>query len=74
MSRTADELKAEGKSAGWKLALAAALKARPKATNHWLSTAWYFDNLYEVSRKVAARKRAPNAALSKKLALTSNGC
>jgi len=32
VSRTADELKAAGKSAGWKLALAAALKSRTTAT------------------------------------------
>jgi plasmid maintenance system killer protein len=32
VSRTPDELKAAGKSAGWKLALAAALKSRTTAT------------------------------------------
>ena len=70
MSRTADELKAAGKSAGWKLAPAAALKARSKATNRWLSTAAHFGNLHEVSRKVSASARAPDAALRKKFGLT----
>ena len=72
MSRTADELKAAGKSAGWKLAPAAALKARSKATNRWLSTAAHFGNLHEVSRKVSASARAPDAALNRKFALTPN--
>ena len=72
LSRTADELKAAGKSAGWKLALAAALKARTTATNRWLGTALKLGNLHEVSRKVAAWTRAPDAALSRKLALTPN--
>lgn len=62
-SRTADELKAAGKSAGWKLALAAALKSRTTATNRWLSTAAHFGNLHEVSRKVAAWTRASDAAV-----------
>ena len=72
LSRTADELKAAGKSAGWKLAPAAALKARSKATNRWLSTAAHFGNLHEVSRKVSASARAPDAALNRKFALTPN--
>ena len=61
-----------GKSAGWKLAPAAALKARSKATNRWLSTAAHFGNLHEVSRKVSASARAPDAALNRKFALTPN--
>ena len=72
LSRTADELTAAGKSAGWKLALAAALKARTTATNRWLDTALLLGNLHEVSRKVAAWTRAPDAALSRKLDLTPN--
>jgi len=32
----------------------------------------HFDNLYEVSRKVAAWTRAPDAALRKKFALIQN--
>ena len=61
-----------GKSAGWKLAPAAALKARSKATNRWLSMAAHFGNLHEVSRKVSASARAPDAALNRKFALTPN--
>jgi len=53
LGRTADELKADGKSAAWKLALAAALKARTTATNRWLVAALQLGNLQAVSRKVA---------------------
>ncbi len=38
----------------------------------WLGTALQLGNLHEVSRKVAAWTRAPDAALSRKLALTQN--
>jgi hypothetical protein len=52
--RTAGELASEGKSAEWKLALAAALKAQTTVTNRWLGEALHLGNLHEVSRKVAA--------------------
>jgi REP element-mobilizing transposase RayT len=70
LRRTEADLAAAGKSAGWKLALAAALKARTTATNRWLGTALHLGNLHEVSRKVAAWAREPDAALSRKLNIT----
>jgi hypothetical protein len=64
LGRPADEQASEGKSAEWKLALAAALKAQTPVTNHWLGEALPLGNLHEVSRKVAAWTRgrlAPGA-------------
>jgi putative transposase len=72
LGRTEEELATDGKSAGWKIALAAALKARTTATNRWLGTALHLGNLYEVSRKVAAWIRDPEPALAKKLKSTTN--
>jgi REP element-mobilizing transposase RayT len=72
LGRTEAELATDGKSAGWKVALAAALKARTTATNRWLGTALHLGNLYEVSRKVAAWIRAPEPALAKKLKWAPN--
>ena len=72
LGRTEAELAAVGKSEGWKLALAATLKARTTATNRWLGTTLQLGNLHEVSRKVAAWTRAPDAAFSRKLAVTPN--
>ena len=57
LGRPADEQASEGKSAEWKLALAAALKAQTPVTNHWLGEALPLGNLHEVSRKVAAWTR-----------------
>jgi putative transposase len=57
-SRTRAELVAEGKSAGWKVAMAADLKAQTTVTNRWLSRNLHLGNLHEVSRKVAAWTRA----------------
>lgn len=61
------DLKREGKSVPWKLALAAAMKARTVATNRWLSEQLHMGNLHEVSRKVSAWTAAPDVTLSKKL-------
>jgi putative transposase len=72
VGHTEGELAATGKSEGWKLALAAALKARTTATNRWLGAALHLGNMHEVSRKVAAWTREPDAALSRKLGLTPN--
>ncbi len=68
LGRPAGDLKKEGKSVPWKLALAAALKSRTTATNRWLGTNLYLGNLHEVSRKVAEWRRQPDSALTKKLA------
>lgn len=67
LGRSKKALAQEGKSADWKLALAAALKSRTTVTNRWLGTALQMGNLYEVSRKVAAWIRQPDVALAKKL-------
>jgi len=64
------ELKLAGKSEDWKLAVAAVLKTRTTATNRWLATTMHLGNLYEVSRKVSAWSRQPDAALLKKLGQT----
>ena len=63
--RSREELVGAGKSADWKLALAAALKARTTVTNRWLGATLHLGNLYEVSRKVAAWSRRPEPALAK---------
>ncbi len=61
------DLLREGKSVPWKLALAAALKAKTMATNRWLGEHLHMGNLHEVSRKVSAWSAAPDAGLMKKL-------
>ena len=72
LGRQADEIPASGKSASWKLALAAALKAKTTATNRWLAAALHLGNLYEVSRKVAQWSRKPNPQLAKAVGFTPN--
>ena len=67
LGRSTKALAKEGKSVDWKLALAAALKSRTTVTNRWLGTTLQMGNLHEVSRKVAAWIRQPDAALAKKL-------
>lgn len=67
LRRQRAELAQAGKSADWKLAIAAALKARTTVTNRWLATALHMGNLYEVSRKVSAWLRQPEPTLTKKL-------
>ena len=67
LKRRASDLAAAGKSADWKLALAASLKARTTVTNRWLATTLQMGNLHEVSRKVSAWSRRPDLALLKQL-------
>lgn len=67
LGRQSEELANTEKSVDWKLALAAALKARTSVTNRWLGVTLHLGNLHEVSRKVAAWIRQPDAALAKKL-------
>ena len=64
------DLATSGKSADWKIAIAAALKARTTVTNRWLATTLHLGNLYEVSRKVAVWMRNPEPTLAKKLQIT----
>ena len=56
----------EGKSVGWKLAVAAALKERTTATNGWLSETLRMGN------KVVAWVRSPDRNLAKNVGLTPN--
>ena len=67
LGRPSGHLAKAGKSVDWKLALAAELKARTTATNRWLGTQLHLGNMHEVSRKVAAWIREPDAALMRKL-------
>lgn len=67
LRRQPEELARTGKSADWKLAIAATLKDRTTATNRWLATTLHMGNLHEVSRKVTAWARQPDAALQRKL-------
>ena len=67
LHRKPGELKGTGKSEGWKLALAAGLKARTTVTNRWLAQNLLLGNLHEVSRKVAAWTRQPDPVLLSKI-------
>lgn len=61
------DLLREGKSVPWKLALAAAMKTKTVATNRWLGEHLHMGNMHEVSRKVSAWIKAPDAELASKL-------
>ena len=67
LRRQPRELAGTGKSVAWKLAIAATLKTRTTVTNRWLATTLHMGNLHEVSRKVSAWGRQPDAALQRKL-------
>lgn len=67
LGRPARDLAKTGKSAEWKLAVAATLKTRTTATNRWLGTTMHLGSLHEVSRKITAWTREPNTDLLKKL-------
>ena len=72
LGRKDADLATSGKSADWKIAIAAALKARTTVTNRWLATTLHLGNLYEVSRKVAVWMRNPEPTLAKKLQIAPN--
>jgi len=72
LHRKPEEWVQAGKSADWRLAIAVALKVRTTVTNRWLATAMHLGHLHEVSRKVNAWTRPPDATLWKKLRLTPN--
>jgi len=72
LGRTAAELSREKKSAGWKAALAAALKTRTTATNRWLGENLNMGGLHEVSRQAGVWLRQPDPALQKKLRLPTS--
>jgi len=67
-----EDLAREGKSAPWKLAVAAALKNRTTATNRWLGENLHLGALHEVSRKVSAWAKQPDPALTRKLPNATN--
>ncbi len=52
--RTQSELHQSAKMADWKVALAAAMKARTTASNRWLAEQLHMGSLHEVSRRVSA--------------------
>ena len=70
LGRKRHELAGTGKSAEWKLAAAAMLKARTTATNRWLARNLHLGSRYEVGRKVAAWLRRSTPALLGRLKLT----
>jgi REP element-mobilizing transposase RayT len=72
LRRPPADLAKENRSAGWKVAIAAAMKARTTATNRWLGAALQMGGLHEVSRQVSAWHRRPDPALQKKLAASTN--
>jgi putative transposase len=72
LGRRQNDLTSTSKSEGWKLAAAAALKARTTATNRWLGAALNLGALHEVSRKVSAWQRQPDVGLARKLGLNTN--
>ena len=72
LGRTAAELATTGKSAPWKLALAAGLRARTTVTNRWLAANLRMGSLHEVSRKVSAWTRRPDPAFLHLLEETTN--
>ncbi len=55
--RTRSDLRRSAKMAYWKVALAAAMKARTTVTNRWLAEELQMGSLHEVSRQVAALQR-----------------
>jgi putative transposase len=57
LGRSPEDLRNEGKSAEWKVQLAAKFKAETTVTNRWLSVYLCLGALHEVSRKVSAWSR-----------------
>ncbi len=72
LRRTPADLVQASKSADWKRALAATLKARTTATNRWLGETLNMGGLHEVSRQASAWQRQPDPTLQKKLGWTTN--
>jgi REP element-mobilizing transposase RayT len=69
VGQTREAIASEGKSAPWKLAVAAAMKAHTTATNRWLAENLAMGNLHEVSRKVQAWSRSPDPKLARAIGL-----
>ena len=68
LRRLLEDIALAGKSAEWKLAIASVMKARTTVPNRWLAVTLRMGNLHEVSRKVAAWTRQPDATLLKNFA------
>ncbi|HEX9783828.1 MAG TPA: transposase [Opitutaceae bacterium] len=65
--RSRKDAQREGKFVPWKVAVAAAMKARTTATNRWLGENLAMGSLHEISRQVATWVRAPDRALQRRL-------
>jgi hypothetical protein len=72
LGQTTADLRQDRKSAPWKAALAVAMKSRTTATNRWLGEHLHMGGLHEVSRQAGRWAREPDAALQKKLKITTN--
>lgn len=72
LDRTSDVLAKARKPAGGKAAVAAALHARPTATNRWLGENLNLGGLPKESRQVGAWLRQPAPALPKKPGRATN--
>ena len=72
LGRTSEDFAREQRSARWKAALAATLKARTTVTNRWLGENLNMGGLHEVSRQVGMWLRQPEPALLKKLGRPTN--
>lgn len=68
LRKTRADLAGGGKSADWKIAVAATMKAQTTATNRWLAEHLHMGNMYEVSRKVSAWLAQPDQDLLKRIA------
>jgi hypothetical protein len=67
LGKTADDLRADSKSAPWKIALAASIRERVIVSNRWLSEHLHLGNLHRVSRVLTAwqrRSRSPASSFS----------
>ena len=67
LGKSAAELEHDGKSAPWKVALAAVMRTRTTATNRWMSEHLHVGNLHEVSRKINLWLREPDSVLAKRM-------
>ena len=72
LGKRPEQLAHDGKSADWKLALAAAMKAKTTVTNRWLGKNLHLGSQFEVSRKVSAWTRQPVPRFAKILKFTTN--
>lgn len=67
LARKRPDGSADRKFAGWKVAVAAAMKQRTTVTNRWLKENLAIGSVPEISRRVAQWNRNPEKALLRKL-------